>query len=98
MAVAADERGEVAIPWNIRMHRLGIEVMVHRRDSSRLVEIGWSPRGWASMADTLVVGIVRAKTTAPSDTTGLDVSPDIAPTAKAPATAVNPVSSAHRTT
>jgi hypothetical protein len=98
MAVVGDERGEVAIPWNIRMHRLGIEVMVHRRDSLRLVEIGWSPRGWASMADALVIGIVREKTTGPSDTTGLNAPPDIAPTAKAPATVVNPVSSAHRTT
>ena len=50
------------------------------------------------MADALVIGIVREKATGLSDTTGLNTPPDIGPTAKAPATALNPVSSAHRTT
>lgn len=61
MPAASDERGQVTIPWNSRMHRLGIEVAVHRPAPSWMVEFGWSARDRARVANSPVVGVEPEK-------------------------------------
>src|SRR5258708_38860195 len=61
MPAASDERGQVTIPWNSRMHRLGIEVAVHRAAPSWMGEFGWSARDRAREANSPVVGVEPEK-------------------------------------